>query len=121
MFEKGMDKSIRAYLEPGEELLAANIVQGKGLGKVALAGGVFTAMAVASSRDKKAADVHANGSADEVRLSSKMGLGITTRRMLIFKAGGAMNPAAKELLRAVPSAAADAIDGGKGAASQPGT
>src|SRR4051812_16164863 len=40
MFEKGMDKSIRAYLEPGEELLAANIVQGKGLGKVALAGGV---------------------------------------------------------------------------------
>jgi hypothetical protein len=121
MFEKGMDKSIRAYLEPGEELLAANIVQGKGLGKVALAGGVFTAMAVASSRDKKTADAHANASADEVRLSSKMGLGITTRRLLIFKAGGSMTLSAKELLSAIPIADVNAIDVGKGVVTKPVT
>ena len=116
MFEKGMEKSIKGYLEPGEELLAANIVQGKGLGKVALAGGVFTAMAVASSRDKKA---DAGGSADEVRLSSKMGLGITTRRLLIFKAGGSMTLSAKELLSAIPIGDVDAIDIGKGVVTKP--
>ena len=116
MFEKGMEKSIKGYLEPGEELLAANIVQGKGLGKVALAGGVFAAMAVASSRDKKAA---ANGSADEVQLSSKMGLAITTRRLLIFKAGGSMTLSAKELLSAIPIVDVDSIDVGKGVVTKP--
>jgi hypothetical protein len=118
MFEKGMEKSIKGYLEPGEELLAANIVQGKGLGKVALAGGVFAAMAVASSRDKKAA---ANGSADEVQLSSKMGLAVTTRRLLIFKAGGSMTLSAKELLTAIPISEVNAIDVGKGVVTKPVT
>ena len=118
MFEKGMEKSIKGYLEPGEELLAANIVQGKGLGKVALAGGVFTAMAVASSRDKKAA---ANGDDGDVKLSSKMGLGITTRRLLIFKAGGSMTLSAKELLSAIPISDVNAIDVGKGVVTKPVT
>ena len=116
MFEKSMEKSIKTYLEPGEELLAANIVQGKGLGKVALAGGVFTAMAVASSRDKKA-----NGSDGDVKLSSKMGLGITTRRLLIFKAGGSMTLSAKELLSAIPIADVQSIDVGKGVVTKPVT
>jgi hypothetical protein len=116
MFEKGMEKSIKAYLEPGEELLSANIVQGKGLGKVALAGGVFTAMAVASSRDKKAAAAESD---DEVRLSSKMGLAITSRRLMIFKAGGSMTLSAKELLSAIPIGAVDAIDIGKGVVTKP--
>src|SRR3954462_12572426 len=68
MFDKAMTKSVGAYLQPGEELLNATIVQGKGLGKVALAGGVFGAMAVASSRDRKAAKGQAE--AGEVQLSS---------------------------------------------------
>ena len=121
MFEKGMEKSIRAYLEPGEELLSANIVQGKGLGKVALAGGVFTAMAVASSRDKKAAQAGGEPSADEVRLTSKMGLAITSRRLLIFKAGGSMTLSAKELLSAIPIAEVNSIDVGKGVVTKPVT
>jgi hypothetical protein len=119
MFEKSMEKSIRTYLEPGEELLCASIVQGKGLGKVALAGGVFTAMAVASSRDKKSAGQ--NGGADEVKLSSKMGLGVTTRRLLLFKAGGSMTLSAKELLSAIPIGDVNAIDVGKGVVTKPVT
>ncbi len=41
MFDKAMTKSIQAYLQPGEELLNATIVQGKGLAKMMLAGGVI--------------------------------------------------------------------------------
>jgi hypothetical protein len=118
MFDKAMTKSIEAYLQPGEELLNATIVQGKGLGKVALAGGVFTAMAVASSRDRKAA---ASEDAGEVKLASKMGIGITTQRLLLFKAGGSMTLSAKELLTAVPIADVDAIEVGKGVVTKPVT
>jgi hypothetical protein len=121
MFDKAMTKSIGAYLQPGEELLNATIVQGKGLGKVALAGGVFGAMAVASSRDKKARQAEADGEAPEVKLSSKMGIGITTQRLLVFKAGGSMTLSAKELLTTVPIADVDDIEVGKGVVTKPVT
>ena len=119
MFDKAMTKSIGAYLQPGEELLNATIVQGKGLGKVALAGGVFGAMAVASSRDKKARQAEADGEAPEVKLSSKMGIGITTQRLLVFKAGGSMTLSAKELLTALPIADVENIEVGKGVVTKP--
>jgi hypothetical protein len=121
MFDKAMTKSIGAYLEPGEELLNATIVQGKGLGKVALAGGVFGAMAVASSRDRKAREAEAEGEAPEVKLSSKMGIGITTQRLLVFRAGGSMTLSAKELLTAIPIVDVDRIDIGKGVVTKPVT
>jgi hypothetical protein len=121
MFDKAMTKSVGAYLEPGEELLNATIVQGKGLGKVALAGGVFGAMAVASSRDRKAAKGAGSADPDEVRLSSKMGIAVTTRRLLVFKAGGSMTLSAKELLSALPIGDVDAMEVGKGVVTKPVT
>jgi hypothetical protein len=114
MFEKAMIKSVGAYLQPGEELLNATIVQGKGLGKVALAGGVFASMAVANKRDK-----NGHGDGGEMKLSSKMGIAITTRRLLIFKAGGSMTLSAKELLSEVPIADVDTIEIGRGVVSKP--
>jgi hypothetical protein len=119
MFDKAMTKSIQGYLEPGEELLNATIVQGKGLAKFALAGGVVGAMAAASSRDKKSAAAAADAPEGAVQLSSKMGIGITNRRLLLFKAGGAMTLSAKELLTAVPIADVDAIDVSKGVVTKP--
>src|SRR3954452_22496533 len=114
MFDKAMTKSVGAYLQPGEELLNATIVQGKGLGKVALAGGAFASMAVASNRDKKG-----HGEGGEVKLSSKMGIAITTRRLLIFKAGGSMTLSAKELLSEVPITDVDSIEIGRGVVTKP--
>jgi hypothetical protein len=119
MFDKAMTKSIEAYLQPGEELLSATIVQGKGLGKVALAGGVVGALAVASVRDRKARKDGAETSPEDVRLSSKMGIGVTTRRLLLFKAGGSMTLSAKELLSDVPIADVDSIEVGKGVVTKP--
>jgi hypothetical protein len=119
MFDKAMTKSIQGYLEPGEELLNATIVQGKGLAKMALAGGVVGAMAVAAHRDRKSAATASDAPDGSVQLSSKMGIGITTRRLLIFKAGGAVTLSAKELLTAVPIGDVDSIEVSKGVVTKP--
>jgi hypothetical protein len=121
MFEKAMTKSIESYLQPGEELLNATIVQGKGLAKMTLAGGVVGAMAVAAARDRKSRQAAAGAPEGEVQLSSKMGIGVTTRRLLLFKAGGAMTLTAKELLTDVPIAEVDSIEAGKAVMTKPVT
>jgi hypothetical protein len=119
MFEKAMTKSIQAYLQPGEELLHATIVQGKGLARMTLAGGVVGAMAVAAHRDRKSSKAAADAPEGAVQLSSKMGIGVTTQRLLLFKAGGAVTLSAKELLTAVPIADVDAIEAGKAVVTKP--
>jgi hypothetical protein len=120
MFDKAMRKSIEPYLEPGEELLNAMIVQGKGMTKALVAGGAIGAAAIGARRDRKARE--AGGDEDGgVQLASKMGLAITGRRLLIFKAGGAVTLKAKELLTDVPIAEVDSIEVGKGALTKPVT
>jgi hypothetical protein len=121
MFDKAMTKSIGAYLQPGEELLNATIVQGKGLAKMTLAGGVIGGLAVAAHRDRKARQAEEAGEVREIKLSSKMGIGVTTRRLLLFKAGGSMTLSAKELLTEVPIADVDTIEVGKGVVTKPVT
>ncbi len=116
MFEKAMEKSVRPYLEPGEELLNVTLVQGKGIGKAMLAGGVVGAMAVGARRDRKAADAEA-----DVQMTSKMGLALTDRRLLLFKAAGAMTLKAQELLTEVPVADVGEIAVGKGVVTKPVT
>jgi hypothetical protein len=116
MFEKAMEKSVRPFLQPGEELLNVTLVQGKGIAKAMLAGGVVGAMAVGAHRDRKARE--AGG---DVQLSSKMGLALTDRRLLLFKAGGAVTLKARELLTEVPVADVDDIEVGKGVVTKPVT
>ncbi len=116
MFDKAMKKSIEPYMEQGEELLNVTIVQGKGMTKALLAGGVVGQAVVGARRDKKFQSEKAEGA---IELSSKMGIGITSRRLLLFKAGGAMALSAKELLSAVPMADVDSIELGKGMMTKP--
>jgi hypothetical protein len=118
MFDKAMKKSVEAYLEPGETVLNVSIVQGKGMSKTLLAGGAIGAAAVGALRDRKA---RAEGGDAEVELSSKMGIAVTDRRLLIFKAGGAVTLSAKELLSAVPIADVDSLEVGKGVLTRPVT
>jgi hypothetical protein len=120
MFDKAMRKSIESHLQPGEELLEVMIVQGKGMTRWLVAGGAVGAVAAGAMRDRKdAAGNDADG--DDVKLSSKMGLAITGRRLLIFKAGGAVTLKAKELLTAVPIGEVDSITVGKGKITKPVT
>src|SRR4051794_28596203 len=116
MFEKAMEKSVRPYLQPGEELLNVTLVQGKGIAKAMLAGGVVGAMAVGAKRDRKAAEADGH-----VKMTSKLGLALTARRLLLFKAAGAMTLKAQELLTDVPVAEVDQIEVGKGVVTKPVT
>src|SRR5215213_5337538 len=117
MFDKAMKKSIEDYLEAGEQPLAVIIVQGKGMTKALLAGGAIGAAAIGASRDRTAKD--AGGSESGIELASKMGIAVTSRRLLIFKAGGAVTLKAKELLSAVALADVDSVEVGKGVMSKP--
>src|SRR4051794_757688 len=113
MFDKAMKKSIEPYLEAGEEPLAVLIVQGKGMTKAFRAGGVV-GQAVAGGRKDKNAPSEAG-----VQLAGKMGIAVTSRRLLIFKAGGAMTLKAQELITTVPIADVDSIEVGKGMVTKP--
>jgi hypothetical protein len=126
MFDKAMRKSVEPYLEPGEDVLHLAIVQGKGMTGALVAGGVIGATALGAFRDRKGRDGAAakdGGPAEDggVELSSKMGLAITRRRLLIFKAGGAVTLKAKELLTAVPIGEVDSMVAGKAALTKPVT
>ena len=48
-----------------------------------------------------------------------MGLAITSQRLLVFKAGGAMTLSAKEMLSAVPLGDVDSVEVGKGMLTKP--
>jgi hypothetical protein len=50
-----------------------------------------------------------------------MGLAITTRRLMVFKAGGSMTLSAKELLTAIPISDVSSIEIGKGVVTKPVT
>ena len=119
MFDKAMRKSIEAYMEPGEELLDVAIVQGKGMTKFLAMGGVAGQAAAGAMRNRKAAEAEAAGEGGEVKLANKMGIGVTSQRLLIFKAGGAMALKAQELLTAVPVADVDGMEVGKAALTKP--
>jgi hypothetical protein len=116
MFEKAMEKSVRPYLQPGEELLNVTLVQGKGVAKAFMAGGIVGAMAMGAHRDRQARD-----RGGDVQVASKMGLALTDRRLLLLKAGGAVTLKAQELLTEVPVAEVDDISVAKGVLTKPVT
>jgi hypothetical protein len=117
MFDKAMKKSIEPYLQPGEELVNVMIVQGNGMTKALAGGGAIGAAALGAMRDRKAKSEPSGGRA--IELSSKMGLAITTTRLLVFKAGGAVTLSAKEMLSGVPLGEVDSVEVGKGMMSKP--
>ena len=114
MFDKAMRKSIQPYLEQGEEVLAVVLGQAKGSGQAMMLGGALGA-GIHHMRQRK------NGASDEaaVKLAGRMGVVITDRRLLVFKAGGQLTSKAKELITAVPIADVEAIEVGKGMATKP--
>jgi hypothetical protein len=121
VFDKGMKKSIEAYMEPGEQLLEAAIVQGKGMTKALLAGGVAGQAVVGAMRNRKREASTADGDDGGIKLANKMGVAVTSQRLLIFKAGGAVTLKATELLSAVPVGEVDSIEVGKGMTTKPVT
>jgi hypothetical protein len=124
VFEGAMRKSMEEYLRPGEELLHVAIVQAKGMIGAAVAGGALGQAVMGKRRDREAAEAAegAEGAdAGGVRTASKMGLAITSDRLLLARAGGSMTLKAKELLSEVPIADVHSLEVGKGTIGKPVT
>jgi Bacterial PH domain len=116
MFDKAMRKSIQPYLEADEEVLAVVLAQAKGAGKALILGGALGAGIHAARQARR------DGQQEEdsaVKLAGRMGVVVTSRRLLLFKAGGQLTMKAKELITAVPVDQVDAIEVGKGMATKP--
>ena len=111
-----MRKSMEEYLRPGEELRHVAIVQAKGMIGSAVAGGALGQVAMGKRRDRESDE---KAEAGGLRTASKMGLAITSDRLLLARAGGAMTLKAKELLSEVPIAEVDSLEVGKGTIGKP--
>jgi len=118
VFDKAVRKSVEPHLESGEELLSALVVQGKGMTKWLVAGvaGQAVAGAVRDRAGRGGADA---GDEPAIATASKMALVITSRRLLLFKAGGAVTVKAQELLTALPIEEVEGLVAGKAAMTKP--
>ena len=122
MFERSMRKSIEPYLHSGEELLNVTRVQSRGAGGAAVRSSVSVGGAgVAGFMARKLKlDAEAEAaSGDEIKLSSEMGLAVTSRRFLIFMAKGMFGQKAKKVLADVPIRDVQSIQVGKGIPAKP--
>jgi hypothetical protein len=125
MFERAMRKSIEPYLQPGEELLNVTRVQSRGAGADAVGSSVRSSVAGGTGAAgfmvrKMQIDAEAEAaSGDEIKLSSAMGLAVTSRRFLIFMAKGMFGQKAKKVLADVPIRDVQSIQVGKGIPSKP--
>ena len=113
MFSKSIQKAVRPYLHDSEQLLAAVLAQSAGANAAMMASAVRGP--VGSARAHAAAyraQEHAGDAARAVGLGvdRSMVIAVTTRRLLILKAGGAFTVKAKELLGEVPITDVEAID-----------
>ena len=77
-----------------------------------MAGGVLAQAAYGAVKDRKARNEAVIS--DDVKLASKMAIAVTSRRLLVFRAGGAWTLSAEELLTEVPIERVDAIEVGGG-------
>ena len=114
MFASSLAKSIAPFLAPGEELLGAVMAQAAGSNRQVLARALGTG--VRADRQAVAAHGAATAAAASagMELDRRMVLAITSRRLLVFRMGGAFTPKAKELLgeRPVRDVAAIAVSAG---------
>ncbi|HEX6652389.1 MAG TPA: hypothetical protein VF072_06580 [Thermoleophilaceae bacterium] len=106
------------YLRPGEEMLHVTIVQAKGMIGSAVAGGALGQAVMGKRRDRESAE---QADAGGLRTASKMGLAITSDRLLLARAGGAMTLKAQELLSEVAIAEVDSLEVAKGKIGNPVT
>ena len=82
----------------------------------AVAGGALGQAAMGKRRDRQSAE---QAEAGGLRTASRMGLAITTDRLLLARAGGAMTLKAEELLSEFPVAEVDSLEVAKGRSASP--
>jgi hypothetical protein len=113
MFDKSIRKSVQPFLEGAEQLLGAVMAQNAGANAAvmvsALRGPLATVKAYDRADQRHADAVDAAGDAG-VKVDRRMIIAVTTRRLLIFRMGGAFTPKVRELLGEAPIGDVEGID-----------
>ena len=114
MFSSSIEKkTIRPYLQAGEELLAAVMAQAAGANAQLMAHAVGTPVSASRAGVRTAAaHEHAQAVAAQagIGLDRRMVLAVTSERLLVFKAGGAFTVKVRALVGEAPIEDVDAID-----------
>ena len=113
MFAKSIGKSVEPFLMRSEQLLGAVMAQNAGANAAAMTYALRGPLATVKAHDRadrRHADA-AEAAADAgVKVDRRMIIAVTTRRLLIFRMGGAFTPRVKELLGEAPIADVEGID-----------
>lgn len=109
MFGGSLAKTVRPHLAAGEELSGAVIASLPGAGAAMMARGAGSNV-VGSHFDTRAGDAQSAAEAAGVRLAHRMIVALTSRRLIVFRSGGAFKPNVAELLTEIPVVDIDAID-----------
>jgi hypothetical protein len=113
MFAKSIGKSIEPFLMRSEELLGAVMAQNAGANAAmmtsALRGPLATVKAY-DRADQRHADAAEAATGAGVQVDRRMIIAVTSRRLLVFRMGGAFTPKVKALLGEALIGDVDGID-----------
>jgi hypothetical protein len=113
MFAKSIATSVQPFLMRSEQLLGAVMAQNAGANAAALTSALRGPLATVKAydrADRRHADA-ADAAADAgVKVDRRMIIAVTSRRLLIFRMGGAFKPKVKALLGEAPIGEVEGID-----------
>lgn len=119
-FAGALAKAVRPHLHGGEQLTAVVLASLPGAGAAMVARGAGSNV-VGSVLDNRALAAQAAAEANGVRLAQRMIVALTSRRLLVFRSGGAFRPNVAELLTELPLAQIESIDVEEGKLSKTAT
>jgi len=112
-FSSSIRKSVEPHLHGAEQLLGAVLAQNAGANSAMMTSAVRGPLATAGAQERanrRHADaLDAAGSAG-IAVDRRMVIAVTTRRLLIFRSGGAFTVKVKELIGEAPIADVESID-----------
>jgi hypothetical protein len=113
MFDKALRKSVQPFLDGTEQLLGAVMAQNAGANAAAMVYALRGPLATVKAydrADRRHADAVDAADSAGVKVDRRMVIAVTSRRLLIFRMGGAFTPKAKELLGEAPIGDVEGID-----------
>jgi hypothetical protein len=113
MFANSISKSVQPFLMRSEQLLGAVMAQNAGANAAVMTSALRGPLATAKAydrADRRHADAAEAASDAGVKVDRRMIVAVTTRRLLIFRMGGAFTPKVKALLGEAPIGEVEGID-----------
>ena len=113
MFAKSISKSMRPYLDGSEQLLGAVMAQNAGANAAMMVSALRGPLATGKAHDhadRRHSDALDAAGEAGMAVDRRMVIAVTSRRLLVFRMGGAFTPKVRELLGEAPIGDVEGID-----------